>query len=90
MLPLQRHSSFLSIRTSAVEVHMSEIQNSLTANNAEPTSAKSTPNDAYGLAAAADSERREELGMDNEADLGGHTLLSRPQAPQGRRSLFRR
>lgn len=29
-------------------------------------------------------------GMDDGADLGGHTLLSRAAVPQGRRSLFRR
>ena len=69
---------------------MSKAQNSLPASNAEPTSPESAPDHPYGLVARADGDPCGEFGMDNDADLGGHTLLSRPPAPQGRRSLFRR
>lgn len=74
---------------------MSETQNSLPASHAEPGSAEpgspeSAPDHASGLVAGADGEPCGEFGMDNGADLGGHTLLCRPPAPQGRRSLFRR
>lgn len=39
---------------------------------------------------AGDDEPRAEFGLNDEADLGGRTLLSRAPAPKGRRSLFRR
>ncbi len=68
---------------------MSEAQNSLSASDAESASPECTPDRAYGLV-GADGEGCSEFGMDNGADLGGHTLLCRPPAPQGRRSLFRR
>jgi hypothetical protein len=69
---------------------MSNAQNGLPASDAVPASAESAPDDASGLGAGADGEAGGEFGMDDGADLGGHTLLSRPAAPQGRRSLFRR
>jgi len=69
---------------------MSKAQNSLLASDARPASPKSAPDQASGLAAVADGEPCVEFGTGNGADLGGHTLLSRPAAQQGRRSLFRR
>lgn len=68
---------------------MSEVQNSLPSSD-ESASPESTPDHASGLVAGADGENCGKFRMDNGADLGGHTLLSRPPAPQGRRSLFRR
>jgi hypothetical protein len=64
---------------------MSNGQNCLPASHAEPGSLKSddiSEARVYG-------ENCGEAGIDDSADLGGHTLLSRPSAP-GRRSLFRR
>ncbi len=69
---------------------MSQAQNGLSASNAKPASPESVPDHAYGLVARADGEPCGGFGKDDDADLGGHTLLSRPPAPQGRRSLFRR
>ncbi len=69
---------------------MSDAQNSLPAGNAEPGSPESEPDHAYGLMGTPNGENRSEFRMDNGTDLGGHTLLSRAPAPQGRRSLFRR
>ena len=69
---------------------MHKVQNGTPAGNAWSTSTESAPNDASNSAAAVEGESCEDLGIDNEADASGHTLLSRPQGPQGRRSLFRR
>ena len=66
---------------------MSNTQNSLPASVAEPASFDSVPSAPSAL---PDGERRGELGMAEGADSGGHNLLSRSSAPQGRRSLFRR
>jgi hypothetical protein len=60
----------------------------LSASDAEPAAADSVSDDASGP--GADHKGCGEFGMDDGADLGGHTLLSRPPTPQGRRSLFRR
>ncbi len=68
---------------------MGQAENSLTASNAEPTAPESVSDHAYGLA-RADNERCDEVGMDNDAGTGGHTLLSRTSPQQGRKSLFRR
>ncbi len=69
---------------------MSEAPNSLPASEAESAFPESATEDASGLVAGADGEDCDEFGMDNGTNLGGHTLLSRPALPQGRRSLFRR
>ena len=60
------------------------------ASNAEPTSVESASDRTFGLVVGPDGLSGGRLKMDNEADLGGHTLLSRSPAFQGRRSLFRR
>jgi hypothetical protein len=65
---------------------MTEAQTSLQDSHA----AESTPGYASGLAAGTDGENCSESGIDNGPELAGHTLLARPPAPQGRRSLFRR
>jgi hypothetical protein len=69
---------------------MSKIQSGLPARAAEPASAKRIPDCSFGPAAAPDSEAWGALGEGNAAGEGVHKLLSRPTAPQGRRSLFRR
>jgi hypothetical protein len=69
---------------------MSDAQNSLSGTDAEPGSPESERDHASGLMGMPNGENRTELQMEDGADLGGHTLLSRPSAQQGRRSLFRR
>ena len=69
---------------------MSEAQNSLPASETESVSAGSAPDRAYGLAAEAGGEPSGGFRTESGSDLGGHTSLSRPAVPQGRRSLFRR
>ncbi len=69
---------------------MGKAQISLPASDAEPISPEPVPDHPSGLAAVANGEVCGEFEIDNAADLGGHTLLSRAPAPQGRRSLFRR
>ncbi len=69
---------------------MNQSQNGRPASNAEPTSPESAPDHVYGLVTRAGDEPSGEFGMDNDAGSGGHTLLSRPPLPQGRKSLFRR
>ena len=68
---------------------MSNAQDNLTASHAEPGSPGSSPDPDSGPVTVAHAEAWAAHVMDNGADLGGHTLLSRPPAPQGRRSLFR-
>jgi hypothetical protein len=69
---------------------MSGAQNSLPASDAESVSAESAPDRAYELAAGPGREPFCGPKVDNGSDVSGHTLLSRPALPQGRRSLFRR
>lgn len=69
---------------------MSKLQNGLGANSSETRSADFQSNDPFEALAKANGTPCEEFESDDDSDLSGHTLLSRPQAPQGRRSLFRR
>ena len=69
---------------------MTDAQKSLPSADAEPWFPESQLNRATGQMGMAAGENRTELRMVDGADLGGHTLLSRAPAPQGRRSLFRR
>jgi hypothetical protein len=69
---------------------MSKIQTGLPARAAEPVSAKRIPDRSFGPVAKPDGEAWGALGEGNAAGEGAHKLLSRPTAPQGRRSLFRR
>ncbi len=69
---------------------MSKDQDSLPARSAEPASPDLVSDHPSGPVAMAHGEAWGEHGMDDGAGLGGHTLLSRPSPPQGRRSLFRR
>ncbi len=69
---------------------MSKAQHGLTASEAEPTAREPVPDHLSRPVAVARGEAYGELGTDNGSGLGGHTLLSHPPAPQGRRSLFRR
>ena len=69
---------------------MSEAQNSIPASDAESVSAESAPDRAYVLAAGDGGEPSGGFRTESGSDIGGHTLLSRPAVPQGRRSLFRR
>ncbi len=73
-----------------MEVSVREAQNSLQAIGAEPASRESIDDRPSDLMMVADGDHRGEFGMDNGAAPSGHTWLSRPPAPQGRRSLFRR
>jgi hypothetical protein len=67
---------------------MSGAQNSLAAVYEEPVPNELPGDDAFGL--SPDGKSDGECGIEGDADLGGHTLLARRPAPQGRRSLFRR
>jgi hypothetical protein len=67
---------------------MSIEQIGLPAYDAEP--GFPVPDGSCGPVAVDNGEPCGEFSMDNRVDLGGHTLLSRAPAPQGRRSLFRR
>lgn len=69
---------------------MNKVQNGLPINDTAFSSVEFAPKTAYGRETVADCESRENADMDNETEMSGHTLLSRRQAPQGRRSLFRR
>ena len=69
---------------------MSKPQDSQSPSEVVPTAVEPGTDDGYVLLAGADGNRRGEARMDDVADLGGHTLLCRSPAPQGRRSLFRR
>jgi hypothetical protein len=69
---------------------MSKIQAGLPAGAPEPVLAKRIPDRSFGPVAAPDGEAWGALGEGNAAGEGAHKLLSRPTAPQGRRSLFRR
>ncbi len=69
---------------------MSEAENSLPDSHAEAGSLQPTPVETSGLETGQDGGPCGESELGNGADLGGHTLLSRPHGPQGRRSLFRR
>lgn len=60
---------------------MNKVPNSLQASDAESDLAESVP-EATGSDCVD--------GTDERTELGGHTLLSRPESPRGRRSLFRR
>ncbi len=69
---------------------MSEFRNILQASRPEPGYWKVASDEAAALATLVDGEPFDNVGMNKDGDLGGHTLLSRPVSPQGRRSLFRR
>ncbi len=69
---------------------MSEAQNNLPASHVEAGSRDSVLDHSSGLPAGADGHSRGEFAIGKGGELGGHTLLSRLPAPQGRRSLFRR
>ena len=69
---------------------MSEAQEDPPANQTGPGSHMLGPDPTSAPASGAHGEPSLEYGTDNSGDLGGHTSLSRPAAPQGRRSLFRR
>jgi len=69
---------------------MSKAQDSLPARGAEPASPDPVSDHPSGLVAMAHGGAWREHGTDNGAGSGGHTLLSRPSPPQGRKSLFRR
>ena len=69
---------------------MSETQNSLPSSHSEAGSRDCTMNDTSELVEGVGGKPCSEFGIDEGGELGGHTLLSRPSAPQGRRSLFRR
>lgn len=69
---------------------MSETQNSVISSQSEAGSRDRTMNDTSGRVEGAGGKPRGEFEIDEGGELGGHTLLSRPPAPQGRRSLFRR
>lgn len=69
---------------------MSKAQDSLPASDAGPASPDPVPDRLSGPVAMAHGEAWGEPGMDDGAGSGGHTLLSRPSPPEGRRNLFRR
>ena len=65
---------------------MSIARNSLPASGSGVERLEPVQDDPPASASMAQGEAR----TDDIDDLGGHTLLSRPPAPQGRKSLFRR
>ena len=67
---------------------MSDTQDGLPSNHAEAGSRN--PDAASGPMVGADREAYPDFGTDAGVELGGHTLLSRTPASEGRRSLFRR
>jgi hypothetical protein len=69
---------------------MSTAQINLPAYDAEPAFPETVPDWPSAPMAVGEGDPYRAGGMDNRTDLGGHTLLSRSPAPQGRRSLFRR
>ena len=70
---------------------MRDIQNSLPVSHATPGSLDSAMNDTSGRVAEADGNSCSKFVTDQRGELGGNGgLLTRPTAPQGRRSLFRR
>lgn len=69
---------------------MSTAQISLPASHAVPASPDPVPDYNSDAVAIAHGKAWNEPETDDGAGSGGHTLLSRPPAPQGRRSLFRR
>jgi hypothetical protein len=69
---------------------MSKSQNEAFADEGKSASPEAGPDHHASSASVPDSEACGALDMDDGADFGGHTLLSRSPAPQGRRSLFRR
>lgn len=76
-----------------MERHMSKIQSSLSMGNGAPDRAEPSLVDAStcvdqtftGVEMPGGEPR-----TDDRAGIGEYSLLSRPAAPQGRRSLFRR
>jgi hypothetical protein len=73
-----------------VEDRVSNTQNTLPAGVAEQAAFEAAPDRYSSPLAVSDGGDWSELGMDEDAGSGGHNLLSRSAAPQGRRSLFRR
>ena len=69
---------------------MTEFLDGVSPGNAEPTSVESAPDRRFDFVAEPDGASGGQVATDNEADMGGHTLLSRSPVLQGRRSLFRR
>jgi hypothetical protein len=69
---------------------MSTSVNGLTVRDARSASPDSLLDHASSLPALTKGEPTGELGMDDGTNVSGHSLLSRPSLPQGRRSLFRR
>jgi hypothetical protein len=69
---------------------MSKVQDSLPVSDADNTTAEPVLDLTFGPETSGREEGGGELGMDDNAGSGGHTLLSRPSPQQGRRSLFRR
>jgi hypothetical protein len=69
---------------------MSKSQNKALADEGKSASLEAGPDHQASSASVPDSEACGALDMDDGAVFGGHTLLSRSPAPQGRRSLFRR
>jgi hypothetical protein len=67
---------------------MNDAKSSLQARDAAPASLRPDLDRASGPGSADAGGPCGENGTDGET--GGHTLLSRPVAPQGRKSLFRR
>lgn len=65
---------------------MTEAQDSLPNSHAEPGSQDSALDETCRSVPGADGG----FVMDKSGELGMHLLPSRPPAPQGRRSLFRR
>ena len=69
---------------------MSEVQNGRPVSHAKSGCEEFTPSPASGLVVGADGKDCAEFATDDGDDLGGHTMMCRPTASQGRRSLFRR
>ncbi len=69
---------------------MSESQNERSTGHAEAGSAEFTPEQVSTQLAGTDGKDGWQIGTEDGADLGGHTMMGRRTASQGRRSLFRR
>ena len=69
---------------------MSESQYDRATGHPEPGYEEFAPDQDSTLLAEPDGKDCGEIGTESGADLGGHTMMGRRSASQGRRSLFRR
>ena len=69
---------------------MSDARDDFSAGVPAPGSSRLLTDDAASQVAPAEGTRSGHLGGDADSGCDTHTMLARPPASQGRRSLFRR